>query len=284
MNGAARLPVVVMSAVTLLFLLGMRGRHSDVPPQNDLLNATLWSSNSIEYKANALAVFQLARIRLDQALADPAWSALAQVGAGEKPTAVIADVDETLLDNSAYQAWLIRSGQSFSSRTFAVWVRDARAGAIPGAVEFANYAVTKGVTMFYVTNRDAPEETATRVNMEALGFPMGGGVDTFLMNGERPEWTSRKSTRRDLIAATHRVVLLLGDNYGDFSDDYGQPEAGRLASFERNLPHFGRDWLTLANPQYGSFETAPFLGDFSLPPHERRRQKIDAIPAWAGTD
>ena len=35
-----------------------------------------------------------------------------------------------------------------------------------------------------------PREEATRKNMEALGFPMGGNVDTFLMRDEQEDWTS----------------------------------------------------------------------------------------------
>src|SRR5882724_6875290 len=36
-------------------------------PQHDLLNAVLWMQRSVEYKANSLGVFALARMRLDQA-------------------------------------------------------------------------------------------------------------------------------------------------------------------------------------------------------------------------
>ena len=104
---------------------------------------------------------------------------------------------------------------------------------MPGAVDFTKYADSKGVKVFYVTNRDADQEDATRKNMEALGFPMGGNVDTFLMNKEKEDWTSKKGTRRAFIAKDYRILLSLGDNYGDFSDDYGGSEADRLASLEK---------------------------------------------------
>jgi acid phosphatase len=78
------------------------------PPANDLLNAVLWMQRSVEYKATALTAFALARIRLDQALADPKWTAILPreqpVGVESLPPAVILDIDETLLDNSGYQA------------------------------------------------------------------------------------------------------------------------------------------------------------------------------------
>ena len=49
-------------------------RQAPDPPASDLLNAVLWMQRSAEFKASALTAFALARIRLDQALADPAWT------------------------------------------------------------------------------------------------------------------------------------------------------------------------------------------------------------------
>lgn len=252
-------------------------------PQNDALNATLWVSNSVEFKGNAATVFELAKIRLDQALADKAWTATGQSGAYQDlPPAIIADLDETLLDNGGYENWLIASGKDFSSKTWTLWVADAEAKAVPGALDFAKYADARGVKVFYVSNRTADQEAATRKNMEALGFPMGGNVDTFLMAKEKPEWTGKKGTRRDVVAKDYRVLLLLGDNYDDFSDGFTGSEADREKDFEANKAHIGHDWLFIANPEYGSFESAPFGADYKLSPDERRQKKIDALTSWKG--
>ena len=113
------------------------------------------------------------------------------------------------------------------------WTKAMAAKAVPGAVDFLKYADSKGVKIFYVTNRDAAQEEATRKNIEALGFPMGGNVDTFLMNKEKEDWTSKKGTRLAFVGKDYRVLLLLGDNYGDFSDDSGGSEADRLASLDK---------------------------------------------------
>jgi 5'-nucleotidase (lipoprotein e(P4) family) len=256
----------------------------DAVPQNDLLNATLWVSNSVEYKANTIAMYQLAKIRLDEALADKNWTAATeQTGAYQDlPPAVILDADETAIDNGGYESWLVVAGKDYSGKSYASWVQDMAAKAVPGAVEFTKYADSKGVKVFYATNRNADQEDATRKNMEALGFPMGGNVDTFLMNKEKEDWTSRKGTRRAFIAKDYRVLLLLGDNYGDFSDDYSGSEAERQASLEKNMAHIGHDWIFIANPEYGSFESAPFMSDYKKSPDERRKLKIDALPAWKG--
>lgn len=252
--------------------------------QNDLLNATLWVSNSVEYKANTLSMYQLARMRLDEALADKTWTAATeQTGDFQNlPPAIVLDADETVIDNGGYESWLVVARTDYGTKSYAEWVGAMQAKAIPGALEFTKYADSKGVKVFYVTNRSADQEEATRKNMEALGFPMGGNVDTFLMSKEKEDWTSKKGTRRAFIAKDYRILLLVGDNYGDFSDDYGGSEAERLASLEANMAHVGRDWIFIANPEYGSFESAPFLGDYKKSPDERRQLKIDALPAWSG--
>ena len=277
----ARLGLLIAAAALALPLAAARA--ADAVPQNDTLNATLWVSNSVEYKGNTLQAYELARIRLDQALADKSWSALGQTDAAGKPPAIILDADETILDNGPYESWLIKTGQDYSGKTWNAWVADAAARAIPGAAAFTTYADSKGVKVFYVTNRTADQEDATRKNMAALGFPMGGNVDTFLMAKEKPDWTAKKGTRRDFVAKDYRVLLLFGDNYGDFSDDFGGSEADREKSFETNLAHFGHDWIVIANPEYGSFESAPFLSDYKNTTLDQRRQKkIDVLPAWKG--
>src|SRR5215510_12842712 len=109
---------------------------------------------SVEYKATALGAFALARIRLDQALADPNWTAAPkeQTGAYQSlPPAIIVDVDETILDNSAYQAWMTLKDTTFDPKTWNAYVKTVSSLAIPGAVEFAKYADGRGVKVFYIS-------------------------------------------------------------------------------------------------------------------------------------
>ena len=119
--------------------------------------------------------------------------------------------------------------------------------------------------VFYVSNRTAEEEAATRKNLEKFGFPLDGDVDTVLMAREQPDWGSAKGTRRAHIAESYRVLLNLGDNFGDFVDEFRGTEAERLVVLEEHKDRWGREWIMLANPTYGSFESAPFKHDFKLP-------------------
>jgi acid phosphatase len=250
--------------------------------QSDLLNATLWMQRSVEYKANTLAIYALAKIQLDAALADKTWTAATEQTGDfqDSPPAVILDGDETVIDNSAYEAGLITSATDFNPKTWTMWVNSAEAKAVPGAVEFTKYADSKGVKVFYVTNRTKEEEEGTRKNMEALGFPMGGNVDTLLTNKEQEDWTSAKGTRRAFVAKDYRILLLIGDNFGDFSDAYRASEADRQKAFEEASAHWGHDWLMLPNPSYGSFESAPFGHDFKLSGDKRRCMKIGVLQTW----
>ena len=255
------------------------------PPAHDLLNAVLWMQQSVEYKATALTAFALARIRLDQALADPSWTAAPKEQTGtyqSLPPAVVLDVDESILDNSGYQAWMVLKDTTFDPKTWNAYVNTVTSRPIPGAAEFARYADGKGVKVFYLSNRTAEEEPATRKNLERFGFPMGGTVDTLLMTRKQPDWGSAKGTRRAHVARSYRILLNVGDNLGDFVDDYRGSAGEREKVMEEHKNRWGREWIMIANPSYGSFESVPFGHDFKLSNGEKRKAKRGALEAWPG--
>ncbi|MBP0578838.1 5-nucleotide phosphatase [Labrys sp. LIt4] len=252
---------------------------------DDNLNAVLWDQTAVEARGNALAAFALARIRLDQALADPSWTAAPAEQTGDFknfPPAIVLDVDDTLLNTSNYQAWNVKAGTRFTPETWTQYVKAQIDTPIAGAVEFTQYAASKGVKVFYVTNRTKEEEEPTVQLMTKLGFPTGGNVDTFLSAKEQPDWKSAKGTRRAVIAKDYRILLLVGDNFGDFTDAYkGTPEE-REKVFAENAARWGHDWIVIANPTYGSFESAPYKGDYKLSVEEQRKLKLEALKSWDG--
>ncbi|MBP9145286.1 MAG: 5-nucleotide phosphatase [Thermoanaerobaculia bacterium] len=250
-----------------------------VAPSDDRLGGVLWTQTSAEYRALALAAFARARIELDRALAERgATAALEQQGEfADLPPAVIADVDETLLDNSPYEADRIRAGGRYEAVSWGAWVNRARATPVPGALEFARYAAERGVTIFYVTNRAAPLEAKTRANLEALGFPLAADRDTVLVPGERPDWSSDKTTRRAEVASAFRILLLVGDDLGDFvSGARAAPEA-RLALADRFADRWQKSWILLPNPYYGSWERALLGNARELSAEEVRRLKMERL-------
>ncbi len=261
-----RRPMALLLALGLAFGLTACASDEDesqakampAVPANDNLNAVLWTQRSVEFKGNAWTAYKLAMIRLDQALANKKWTGVPAEQTGSfrnLPPAVILDVDETVLDNSDYQAWNVTAGTSFDPKTWTSFVNSQTSRPIPGALEFTQYAVKKGVKVFYVTNRVAEEEAATRANLAKYGFPLDANMDTILVRGEKEEWkSSAKSARRAFVAQNYRVLLNIGDNFSDFTDDYKGTDAERLQVFETNAALWGKEWIVIANPTYGSFE------------------------------
>ncbi|MCB1033150.1 MAG: hypothetical protein KDD47_04875, partial [Acidobacteria bacterium] len=187
---------------------------------HELLSSILWVQTAVEYKASTLQAYRGARRSLERALEDPGWNALASEAPqpdDPRPPAVILDIDETVLDNSTFEGGMVRHGQPFSTAAFNRWCFEEQATAVPGALEFTRYADSRGVAVFYVTNRNHEVEEATRNNLAKLGFPLGPSEeDRVLTRFEREEWQSDKETRRTEVARTYRVVLLVGDDLNDF--------------------------------------------------------------------
>jgi acid phosphatase len=245
-------------------------------PATALVNATLWLQSAAESRAAARQAYSAARIALEAALADPAWVGALEEREAEagQPPAIILDLDETVLDNSPFEARMIHRGIIFDQEAWNEWVEESAATALPGAADFLSYARERGVTPFYVTNRAAGEEAATRRNLERLGLPLGTGPDTLLVLGERPDWqTSDKSPRRASVARSHRVLMLVGDDLNDFVSARGLDPAARRRAVEEHAAWWGRRWILVPNPVYGSFERA-VTGTEGTPCEQLQRKVI----------
>ncbi|MFB0517554.1 MAG: 5'-nucleotidase, lipoprotein e(P4) family [Candidatus Neomarinimicrobiota bacterium] len=252
-------------------------RRPETPITHELFNATLWIQQSAEYQAVGLQGYRWAKEQLDHALADPSWTAaLEQTGNySNLPPAVIVDVDETVLDNSPNEARLIRDQAIFTDETWDVWVKEARAAAVPGALDFCRYAATKGVTIFYITNRQDHLREATRENLKGLGFPLSTERETILTRGDN----SDKGLRRGAVAQEYRILLLIGDDARDFSSAFvNQPLPGRNELPNQYAAYWGSKWIILPNPLYGDWEKALFGAEgYGLDRQSRIEKKYQAL-------
>jgi len=221
------------------------------------MDAALWVQTSAEYEILAQTVYEQAAEALELALSDTSRSAALEQRPpfSGKPPAVIVDVDETVLDNSPFQAQLVHNGSLYTPELWGDWVARASADWVPGAQGFLEAARDRNVAVFYVTNRRANEEAATLRNLERLGAGPGISPDRVLTRGEREDWTSDKTSRRAFVARDYRVLLLVGDDLNDFLPARtGLEERARVA--DEYGSRFGRDWFLLPNPSYGSWERA----------------------------
>ena len=252
---------------------------------DDNLNAVAWTRTAIEHDLIYREVYRVAGEKLRAALDDPTWDALPArdrkqaLSATLKP-AVIVDIDETVLDNSPYQARLVADGKAYDGFTWSEWCREQRAKPLPGALEFAQDAAKRGVAVFYLSNRAQDLNAATLANLRADGFPVEDdaaflGLGTLVDGCE--EVGTEKGCRRELVGRTHRVLMQFGDQIGDFVDVEANTAAGRRAAMAPYADWIGERWFVLPNPTYGSWEPALFGNDWALPAGERRKAKIEAL-------
>lgn len=212
--------------------------------------ATLYMQKAAEYRALAYQAFNWARVVLDN---DEKTKKKLPKPERKKPRAVVVDIDETVLDNSPSQADGIKKREPFSSQSWYAWGEMRKAKAIPGAVDFLNYAISKGVKVFFVSNRDEVQKQATMDNLIKAGF-QGVTNDTVML---RQNSVSTKEPRRNDILKTHRIVILMGDNLDDMSDVFERKSiADRFAETDKVRATWGNKFIVLPNAMYGTWESA----------------------------
>ena len=235
--------------------------------------ATLWMQKAGEYRALAYQAYNVARWQLDQDLAGKNKHDIPKQER-KRPRAVMVDIDETVLDNSPEQARRIVSMQAFDTPNWYAWGEMRKAKAIPGAVEFLNYAVSKGVKVFFVSNRDEVQKQATMDNLKSVGF-RDVGPDNVLLRQAGPDGKliSSKEPRRDLIRQNYRIVLFVGDNLDDHSNTFELPAgyqgsfaADRFAKVDAARDLFGKKYIMLPNPVYGTWENVVYAGKLPKDP------------------
>jgi len=222
----------------------------------------LYQQQAAEYRALCYQAFNLAALRLNEI-----------VKTGAKKLAIITDLDETILDNSYQQAELIKKNENYTDKSWKEWTDKSAATAVPGAVEFLQKAKQKGVTVFYISNRDTGEVKSTMINLQKLKLP---NADTahmiFLFN------TSSKEARRQLVMKKYKVVMLLGDNLNDFTQAFEKKNiTDRFAETDKVKNEWGKKFIVLPNPAYGEWENAIYNYERNLTPEEKetkRREKL----------
>ena len=224
-----------------------------------IANGKLWSSyfqqNAAEYEALCLQAFNVAQLRLDEALAKK----------GDKPLAIVTDIDETFLDNSPFEAYCAKKGISYSQEAWEEWTVLGDAKPLAGALDFFKYADSKGVAIFYVTNRLEKEREGTAKNLRKYNFPFPSDSRLILRTAEKS-----KENRRLQIAKDYDIVLLMGDNLSDFAKDFDSrtPE-GRSEAVHNNRNEFGKRFIILPNYSYGDWEGAAYGNKYSIPAEQK---------------
>jgi 5'-nucleotidase (lipoprotein e(P4) family) len=228
----------------------------NVVSNENLVMATLYYQRAAEMKALALQAYNIARMRLDQELAQT-----------QEPSklAIVLDIDETVLDNSPYEAKSILENMNYPTG-WDEWIFKAAAEPLPGVVEFLSYADSKKVQIFYITNRRDKYREATVKNLIEKGLPQTGESHLMFRTAE-----SSKEARRLQVLQNQQIILLIGDNLGDFDklfDD--QPMEKRSAMVDSLKLEFGKRFIILPNPMYGDWLQAIYNYDNKLTPEQKQ--------------
>ncbi|MBW6490310.1 MAG: 5'-nucleotidase, lipoprotein e(P4) family [Lentimicrobium sp.] len=202
--------------------------------------ATLYQQTAAEYRALCYQAFNIGKIMLDIDLADKSV---------DKHRIIVLDVDETVLDNSPFQAKSVLESTSYPVN-WDEWCNLAKAEPLAGAIDFLNYARANGVSIFYVTNRKDYLKDVTIKNLANLGFPHADATHVITRSAE----ASKEGRRQELLKKYH-ISLLFGDNLNDFAEDFeGTDVKSRFDAVDMVSREFGRKFIVLPNAMYGDWE------------------------------
>jgi 5'-nucleotidase (lipoprotein e(P4) family) len=210
-------------------------------PPSMSLTAIHWWRNSAEQPAVYTEIYRWAGERLRGLAA----------GEARGGWAVIMDADETTLDNSPYQLSRASQNLGYSAESWAAWAHARSAPATPGAADFTRLVHELGGRVAVVTNRDDELCDDTRENLRRVGI----APDVVLC---RVQGQSDKNPRFAAVEGGTgtglpplKVLMWVGDNIQDF------PRLSQAAREQPVSADFGRRFVILPNPMYGSWERNP---------------------------
>lgn len=249
--------------------------HGSVGAGNLLIAAVAWKQTAAEYRALYYQGFNIAQMHVE--------SALKQRQPGDRPLAVITDLDDTLVLPLAYWGYLVNGGQDFfDDASWDRWIPKNQFVASPGAIEFLRFCRENAVEVFYVTSRDQGARSFDYAvqHLRQFGFPNADSAHLTVLRE-----TSNKQPRQEEIARTHEVVVYLGDNLNDFRRAYYSKDvAERIRLMEADRALYGRKFVLFPNPTDGHWLRAIF-GDSEPPPTDANRDRFKQAAtdnAWDG--
>lgn len=270
----------MFAAVTATWFAARSSAERVLPDVNNdyQIGATLWMQKAGEYRALAYQAFNIAQLRLDADLENKNIKKLPKAER-KKPRAIMVDIDETMLDNSPAQAYGIINHRPFNNDDWYAWGRLKKAKPIPGAVDFVNYAVSKGVKVFFVSNRDEAQKPETVANLISAGFNDISADNVLLRQRDaNGRSISTKEPRREFILRKYRIVMFIGDNLDDLADVFEKRSVeDRFAEVEKARALFGGRYIVLPNAMYGTWENALYGYDNSLNAEEKEKLRAAAL-------
>lgn len=181
------------------------------------------------------------------------------VPCGDKPPAIVLDVDETsILNLGAEYDELVANRHMFSDQTWDRWEKGGAAYVVPtpGAKEVLDRLRDHGVTVIFNTNRTAVNAAGAEAAINAAGLGPARHGETLFLSGDDDKGRF-KDGRRQTIAARYCVLAMAGDQLVDFSDLFTTEPVGIAArrasvAYSGIADMWGNGWFVMPNPVYGS--------------------------------
>jgi 5'-nucleotidase (lipoprotein e(P4) family) len=178
------------------------------------------------------------------------------VPCGDKPLAVVFDVDETLTLNLGLEAREAAGERSDPARLDR-WERTggAAVAVTPGAAHALDELRELHITPLFISNRNAANADFTAAMLDKLGLGPAKHLDNLWLKGDVAPGGG-KDPRRWKVAERYCVIAMAGDQLGDFSDLFNAPMSvaarRQLAVHSSAGGLWGKGWFVLPNPVYGS--------------------------------
>lgn len=249
-------------------LISQDSLKADVQKEVDMkMYPVLWHQTSAEYRALCYQAFNAAKTYLETLIPNR--------GTNEK-FAIITDLDETIIDNSYLEAKQIKEGKEYSSARWKEWVNLSAATGVPGAVEFLQWAASRNITIFYISNRSVSDVKPTLANLIKLQLPNADEEHMLFLSAE-----STKEPRRQIVAKDHKIVMLMGDNLNDFSNLFEKKSIDdRKMETDKVKDEWGKKFIVLPNAIYGEWENAFYDYKRNLTPKEKETKRKDLLKVY----
>lgn len=230
-----------LKALGLLALAALTGGAARAAAQATDRLEVKYVRDSETYATLTRQVYRQALASVRRQVADPGR---------QGPWAVVLDIDETALDNSAYQLELAAYGTGYTPETWNAWAARREAGLVPGVYDFVAGARELSGRVAWISGRFGVSREDTRANLERVGLWQEGDL---LCLKDDPEY-SKAQRRNELTSGQGKcswegtavtVFAFVGDQMGDF------PAAGEPFPHAGDDGAFGTVFFILPDPMYG---------------------------------
>ena len=249
-------------------LISQDSIKADVQKEVDMkMYPVLWHQTSAEYRALCYQAFNVAKTYLETLIPNREPN---------EKFAIITDLDETIIDNSYLEAKQIKEGKEYSSARWKEWVNMSAATEVPGAIEFLQWAASRNITIFYISNRSVSDVKPTLANLIKLNLPNADEEHMLFLSAE-----STKEPRRQIVAKNYKIVMLMGDNLNDFTNLFEKKSIDdRKTETDKVKDEWGKKFIVLPNAIYGEWENAFYDYKRNLTPKEKETKRKDLLKVY----